>query len=220
MCNIPDNVLDAFDVMIDDYRSLLKIYYPAYKRTGFTERNLTFYFCKNLLSRLPARKQKPFVWMETPIRETKKHLDALVFSPENKSVFFIEAKRIKSPSKLKVIKEEIGRINDNKDAIIVDDFINNNYNKYIIYLADIWPVSGSTENENKTTIYKNWKENKDSGIIEGTQWLNKLLPVDNMDDNDIAPNIEWQKITASESIFEDGLRDQYDYQLLLALGKL
>jgi hypothetical protein len=125
----------------EDYKKVFASYYPSHGRTGFTERNLTFYYCKNLLDALrqtePEGSERSFAWMEAPL-EKGEHIDAVVFSPSRDSVFFIEAKRMSNPrQKIEEIESDIERLlkPDNRNHIADDKRWTN---QYILYLADVW----------------------------------------------------------------------------------
>jgi len=59
---------------------------------GFTERNLTFYFCSSFIN----IKKDAIIWQELPIYGSHQHLDSIIIDKGNDiiDVYYIEAKRI------------------------------------------------------------------------------------------------------------------------------
>lgn len=104
-----ENIEKSFEKTIEKYRQILNLYYPSHNGTGFTERNLTNNFVESMKSTLNG---VSIAWFEAPLSTTeKKHLDAVIFHPESKTSFLIEAKRISNPSqKINSIKNDIARM--------------------------------------------------------------------------------------------------------------
>lgn len=139
----------------DIYRHILKCLYPAISGNGFEERNLT----NNFVSALKISTNNDAIsWFETSLEGNKK-IDATVFLPNNKAVFFIEAKRIsngKEKIKLNEIVSDFERLNntDNQDKILSKWKSSIPEHRYIIYLADVWKESATTKE-----IPEKWRNN-------------------------------------------------------------
>jgi len=146
----------------DSYLKILKNFNPSIGSHGFEERNQTNNFVNSLIK--STADNEAFAWFETSLEGHQK-IDATVFSPQNQSVFFIEAKRItngKVETKIDEIIKDFKRLQDKHEIIINNKWkseikINN---KYIVYLADVWKEKDKTIN-----IANNWKE-KGLNIIE------------------------------------------------------
>jgi len=151
---------DSFEKWAYEYTDLLGYFYPAREHAGFTERNLTYHFCKNFEQAYQSKNSgKCFSWMEYPLEKYKSenserwrhpHIDAVIFIFEEKSTsaIYVEAKRITENNydqKYKSILSDIQRIKEKKNRNhILDkkyffDPVNLNFVKeYICYLADVW----------------------------------------------------------------------------------
>ncbi|MBV7469320.1 hypothetical protein [Aeromonas sp. sif0611] len=144
----------AFEKTIERYSNILNSYYPAHNGTGFTERNLTNNFVSSLDRTLEG---STISWFEAPLSTTvKKHLDAVVFHPESKTSFLIEAKRISNPSqKINSIKNDIERMRSADHHATLELGLQGIKieNRYAIVLADIW-----LESKTKIEIYNNWPQ--------------------------------------------------------------
>ena len=72
--------------MKSKYSTIFQQYYPAHDSTGFTERNLSVNFVEALLENLQVK--DAFAWYEAPLPGKHEHIDAVLFDPSSKSVFF------------------------------------------------------------------------------------------------------------------------------------
>ncbi|PKH55971.1 hypothetical protein CXF83_12160 [Shewanella sp. Choline-02u-19] len=156
---------DAFSHLIKEYDFIFDNYYPSHDSTGFMEVNQVHLFIKSL----GYLKGDAFAWLEPPLKKVGikyPHIDGVVFIPSEKSVVFIEAKRIDKPNKkVNEVYRDINRllIEDNRKHIISK--ANFEIEKhFIVYLADLW-----LEGSHKESIPFWWtsKENhKDmNGVI-------------------------------------------------------
>ena len=147
---------NSFDIMSNKYKSLLKGFYPARDGTGFTEANQSHFYVNSLVKSL--NDEDCIEWLEFPWSDKSTHIDAMVYSPMYKAIFYIEAKRFSNfDKKLKEISNDIKRlISDNKE-FIKDYKIEDIEFQYAIGLADIWG-----ESNNKNELINNWtkKENQ------------------------------------------------------------
>lgn len=89
---IDELVNKVFKKMNEDYNNVFTCYYPASGSNGFTERNQTFFFTKNLLS----IEKSAMCWQEVPFGNNGEHIDTMIYLPDIKSVIYIEAKRLKN----------------------------------------------------------------------------------------------------------------------------
>ncbi len=148
----------TFDNVATEYTHLLQQIYPASDKSGFTERNLTYRFCKTFERVwLKGNGDPCFSWMEFPLDKYKKnngkrssapHLDSVifVFSKDRTSVIYIEAKRITENNynqKYKAIINDIKRMKENRNRVSVLGHILKTGNtkkvdEYICFLADVW----------------------------------------------------------------------------------
>mgnify|MGYP003289855629 CR=1 FL=1 len=93
---INDSIEEAFKSMGDIYHNMLCDKQIALTRDniGFTERNLTFYFC----SEYRGKNKDAIIWQELPIFDSHQHLDSIVMDKDEKNdtidIYYIEAKRI------------------------------------------------------------------------------------------------------------------------------
>lgn len=149
----------AFGKTIDNYRRIFNSYYPAHNSTGFTERNLTYNFVKSLESVLGERS---ISWLEAPLGN-KMHLDAVVFCPETKTSFLIEAKRLSNlPKKLYEIRSDIKRMSDFGHHKLLEKGLEFKVeNRYAIVLSDVW-----LESQAKIDAHGNWPKCIHDGVVE------------------------------------------------------
>ncbi|PKG36975.1 hypothetical protein CXF74_21340 [Psychromonas sp. Urea-02u-13] len=144
-------IKDAFIEMQSRYLKILNNYYPAHESTGFTERNLTNNFVASMEKIIG---NNCISWFEAPITDKESlHVDAIIFDLSSKTLFIIEAKRLKSVSNLGSVRDDIVRMHTkNYISKLEDELIDIQINKrFAIVLADVW-----TENDATKNIYKNW----------------------------------------------------------------
>ena len=159
-------IKDAFTEMQSRYLKILNNYYPAHKSIGFTERNLTNNFVASMEK---VNGNNCISWFEAPITDNESlHVDAIIFDLSSKTLFIIEAKRLKTNSDLESVRDDIMRMHD-KDYItkLEEELVDIQINKrFAIVLADVWQ-----ENEPTKSIYNNWPECLAAGTF---QYSNKL----------------------------------------------
>lgn len=88
-----DKLENAFSGLVESYISIFnKKFIPTRDKIGFTERNLTFYFCQSFINENP----NAIVWQEMPIKDENQHLDSIIIDEEEGRIHFclIESKRI------------------------------------------------------------------------------------------------------------------------------
>lgn len=95
---------DVLDKMEESYRGIIvdQNYLPTRDRIGFTERNLTFYFCHHYLELRKVNISNIIVWQEMPLDSDKnndnqrQHIDSILIDKHDNEIdiFYIEAKRI------------------------------------------------------------------------------------------------------------------------------
>jgi hypothetical protein len=148
----------AFENMAIEYTQLLDRFYPAKDSSGFTERNLTYRFCKTFEAALvQSNVGACFSWMEFPLTKQKKengkrvsapHLDSVifVFHDDQISVVYIEAKRITENNydqKYDSIISDIRRMkSESNRASVLEQVYHkaslSQKNEYICFAADVW----------------------------------------------------------------------------------
>lgn len=142
---------DVFTEMQSRYLKILDNYYPAHGSIGFTERNLTNNFVASMER---VYENNCISWFEAPITDNEKlHVDAIIFDLSSKTLFIIEAKRLKSTSSLGSVRKDIVRMHTRKYiAKLEDELIGIQIKKrFAIVLADVWKENDATKN-----IYNNW----------------------------------------------------------------
>ena len=107
----------SFNTMCKKYNLMInENFYPARDSTGFTESNLVHTFVNSLVKEL--NDDLAIEWLEFPWIDKKQHIDAMVYSPKYKTIFYIEAKRFSNQSKKQSLAKDINRlINDDKSFI-------------------------------------------------------------------------------------------------------
>lgn len=152
-------IQEVFNNMCKMYESIFTNYYPSHGSTGFTERNLTFYFSHFYL-KSANNLSDIIVWQEVPIEEGG-HFDTLIIDTINEKIIIIEAKRLQNDQKFESILKDFDRI----DTILVEKKNNrgikipsafSTYDKYALLLADIWIPK---DNETKEGIKNNFLKN-------------------------------------------------------------
>lgn len=142
---------DTFVEMHCRYNKILSNYYPAHNSTGFTERNLT----NNFVAAMERVNGSDCIsWFEAPLTDDDGlHVDAVIFDLASKTLFVIEAKRLKSRSALGSLHNDIKRMHNELYISQLEKKISNIKieKRYAIVLADVW-----TENNTKLDIFTNW----------------------------------------------------------------
>ncbi|OHE09662.1 MAG: hypothetical protein A2513_10090 [Sulfurimonas sp. RIFOXYD12_FULL_33_39] len=142
----------SFYTMCKKYNLMLKDFYPARGSTGFTESNQVHIYVNSLVKEL----NDDFIieWLEFPWVDKKQHIDAMVYSPKHKTIFYIEAKRFSHQSKKQSLARDINRLINDDKSFIKEYNIKDIKNQYIIALSDIW-----LETTWKKNIKKWWQNN-------------------------------------------------------------
>ena len=159
-----NDIIDiVFNMMTNEYKTTLKLYYPAHRSNGFTERNLTFNFCSKYREyrKLQKGKVKIAIFQEVPI-QNKQHFDSLIIDFDHKSVFIIEAKRLYNINYYEKLKEDLKRIQFSYPEIPDFQKTISSFSIYALLLTDLWTLK-STKNglkklELKKLIEKEWKK--------------------------------------------------------------
>lgn len=97
-------VAEVLDKMENSYKGILidQEYLPTRNKIGFTERNLTFYFCHHYLEVRHHNISNIIVWQEMPLESDKnhdnkrQHIDSIIIDKQEHDIdiFYIEAKRV------------------------------------------------------------------------------------------------------------------------------
>lgn len=131
-----NEIEQAFYVMCKRYVELLEDFYPARDKAGFTERNQVHFYINSLMKKL--NDENAVEWLEFPWKDKKQHIDAVVYSPKHRTVFYIEAKRFSMKSKVKSIKNDISRVCKSDREFKSEYGIKNVEHEYLIVLSDVW----------------------------------------------------------------------------------
>lgn len=100
---IRDRLEKVFKNSKDSYSNILRTqkYLPTRDQIGFTERNLTLYFCHHYLEERNDNIDNLIVWQEMPLMKKKnarQHIDSIIIDKDKDknevSIFYIEAKRV------------------------------------------------------------------------------------------------------------------------------
>jgi len=161
----------AFDGIIDEYNNMFNYVYPSRGKKGFTERNLTCRFCKQLELQAKKTQFNTITWFEFPLekKENKKgipHVDAVtfLFGETSNAVILIESKRVtenKYAEKEQQIIDDVKRMRNEKTwkHLINPEYLhpsrqNNRFEIYTVILADIWNTK-----EEALLFLQNWDSN-------------------------------------------------------------
>lgn len=162
--DIHTRLANVFEKVQESYKNILvkQGYLPTRDQIGFTERNLTFYFCHHYLEVRKDEERKdeernynmnnPIVWQEMPLEKEKKknerqHIDSIIIDKDNNknevSIFYIEAKRVYNKSfidgKKSSLKKDRDRIQEQYTKIPGYNSILNKFNihHYEVLLAGL-----------------------------------------------------------------------------------
>jgi len=191
---------EAFEDMGKRYDEILKQIYPAQGDTGFTESNMVHNFLNSFIKTIDD--DNAVEWMEFPLDNKLKHMDAMIYSPKKNAIFFIEAKRFSEEDKFNELKIDIARINELFNSDGFNKYINKycikeeGLDKYIIYLADVW-----LENDWKKSVSFFWVNefSKNGGFV----WY---------EENNEMNNIEtYEKKASEENYFNKKKYNNYLY---------
>jgi hypothetical protein len=139
----------VFKGMIDRYTRIFGGIYPAYKSTGFTERNLT----NNFVAAAESCFGKELMgWFEMPTGLKKKgHIDAFIWNEKANFKAAIEAKRFSDPvNKMRSIVSDLKRVCT--ESTFADISVCKSGDKYVIVLADVW-----LETKAKRELFQEWE---------------------------------------------------------------
>lgn len=170
------SVSEAFLLMNIDFDRVFQNFYPSKNSNGFTERNQTFYFAKNIMQ----LEKSAICWQEVPFGGIREHIDTVIYIPDYKAVIYIEAKRIKSKKSIALIKKDVSRLGNAQEDITrrfkeLEDCVN----RYAIILSDVWV---NPQSRFKSDFISKWKKNDEMlfgecGIINSDLLL-KVTPDD------------------------------------------
>jgi len=155
---------NSFSIMTNKYKKLLKDFYPARDSTGFTEANQSHFYVNSLVKSLDD--ENCIEWLEFPWSDKSTHIDAMVYSPKYKTIFYIEAKRFSDfDKKLKEISNDIKRVISDNKKFIKDYNIEDIEFQYAIGLADIWYKKDKKSNKKDLIDTWNKKDNQFSQTL-------------------------------------------------------
>jgi len=188
-------------VLVDYKKNYVKIltnFYPANGKAGFLESNLTRNFVNSLINNLDD--SEAIAWFNAAIN-IKEDVDAVVFSPSKKAVFFITANRF-IKGRIKFQRESLNKsfqrayIKENRN-IIIDKWKDKNVfkNQYIICLSDVW-----LDSEDTIQVPHLWLSNQ---IIDGISKLkNEFKCISFETDTLIKENLKIYNLLVSMSKIE------------------
>lgn len=114
--NILDRLVNVLKKIEGSYFNILRTqkYLPTRDQIGFTERNLTFYFCHHYLEQRISNMNNLIVWQEMPLNKNERqHIDSIIIDKDNDknevSFFYIEAKRVYDKSFINGDKSSLGK---------------------------------------------------------------------------------------------------------------
>ncbi len=139
------------------YKQIVKQYYPAHKKNGFTEQNMTVCFA----STVEKYCEDSFAWYEVPVLDSNQkysnHIDAVIFDTVGNNIFLVESKRFSTPArKIKELGNDINRMCDPAVISTICEGLKNQMdfpNVFGIVLADVWP----SQKGEKEKIFESWK---------------------------------------------------------------
>lgn len=120
---IDKSILDAFIEMGRRYYQMLsKGFIPTRGTIGFTERNLTYNFCR-IYQEL---NNEAYVWLELPTFNDHQHLDAIIVDKKDAEInfYYIESKRIYNESYIDGKKSSSSLLKD-YDRLMKRDYFHN-----------------------------------------------------------------------------------------------
>lgn len=168
----------AFTLMGNRYEKIFESgFYPARGSTGFTEQNLVHTYVNALVNELG---DDAIEWLEFPWEDKKQHIDAIVFSKCNQSIYYIEAKRFRLPKQLTELNHDIQRVKSfyhhhNFEKTMREHNITpSDFNTHcVVALADIW--TGLKEYKWKQTFPSEWTKNVLPNKFAKHEYISNLL---------------------------------------------
>ncbi len=199
-------VENAFKETHKDYNDVFKKFYPAQGSNGFTERNQTFFFTKNLLA---EAKGQAICWQEMPFGNKGEHFDTLIHISNHDSVIYIEAKRFRGgviKNQDNSLVKDVKRLCNEGKAIKFREELQSKLgfkNEYILAIADIWARPDGKGGFKHKDIH-NWND---------INWLSGLFGLDNA-------KIAYSNTTLHSKLDLKVPETKQQYNLLMALIKL
>ena len=126
--------------------------YRLWTTNGINESNLTHQFSEAM--RKSLKDDKSFVCFEQALKEKRKRIDGIVYSPAQESIFFVESKRFKrsQPKYEDSLDRDIERIleDDNRNSILKNlKSDKKQIKQYCVFIADHWKLNNSQERVEK-----------------------------------------------------------------------
>jgi len=154
-------IIKAFQLYYKKYSNIFKIFYPATDSDGFVECNQTIHFCNALIN--IQKDINSFYWLEVSVPKTKSnfkkgHIDAVLIYPDNKTIYYIESKRLSTyrnnfDNRVNSISSDFERILDIEVRNSIKKRIDTEiHHEFIICLADFWISDDYEEIPNKKWI--------------------------------------------------------------------
>lgn len=137
LSKILKNISTVYKEIIDKYRKIFNNYHylptkshPSILINGFAERNLTFYFCHQYLSKYT----NSIAWQEIPISGGR--IDSIIIDYDLKTVFYIEAKRFYGIKHFSALLDDLDRLK-NYSTIPLPK-ISERYHNIVVLFADTY----------------------------------------------------------------------------------
>lgn len=196
----------SFNEMVATYIRTLERFYPARGSNGFTEANLVHIYINALIKCLDD--DRAVSWLEFPWVEKKQHIDGFVFSPINKAVFFIEAKRLSHTNKKQEIINDIYRLFNGNKQFLRDNGVTDYESEYVVALSDVW-----LETKWKRSMPE-WWCGKNNVPEQVTAHSSLISPKNTIHEELI--DINWQQSTSYAYWLGERCKNAENYCLLMA----
>ncbi|TNJ07592.1 hypothetical protein CF115_11665 [Aeromonas veronii] len=200
----------SFNEMIKTYIRTFENFYPARGSSGFTEANQAHIFVNAIIKCLDD--EHAVSWLEFPWVEKKQRIDAFVFSPKHKAVFFIEAKRLSHTKKKQEIIQDIERLHHKDKQFLRDNGVTDYASEYVVALSDVW-----LETKWKRSMPEWWcgRNNVPEQVIAH----GSLTTPDSTIHNSLV-GINWQQSTSFAYWIGEHCKNVQNYCLLMAASKI
>ena len=177
LSKILKNISTVYKKIIGKYRKIFNNdhylptkSHPSILINGFAERNLTFYFCHQYLSRFT----NSIAWQEIPISGGR--IDSIIIDKDLKTVFYIEAKRFYGIKHFSALLDDLDRLK-NYSTIPLPKF-SKEYHNIVVLLADTYyhKIEGkrSQYQEDKEDCYDKFFSGR-GNEINGDRYRTELI---------------------------------------------
>lgn len=162
--------IKKYQCIFNDRHYLPTKSHPSILINGFAERNLTFYFCHQYLSKYT----NSIAWQEIPISGGR--IDSIIIDYDLKTVFYIEAKRFYGIKHFSALLDDLDRLK-NYSTIPLPK-ISKEYHNIVVLFADTYyhKIEGkrSQYQEDKEDCYDKFFSGR-GNEINGNRYRTKLI---------------------------------------------